>query len=240
MKRFTSFVLMCVIVALISLFAGCAEYGRNLQMANLLNTPEFYHTAYKVGLICALSGPHAPIGSKQAEEIAVFAERVNSSGGIFGHKLYILGPYEGRPLPHEYRKNKRATFYLMNPDGQIASANLAGQYLVFSDALAYDSRGERAWAVECMQKLIKKDVLVILGPTLNSTATELATLAEKAEMPVISFGAHRGITAPSTRWTFAATPFDAVSTIFEALRAVGPDREKIRSYLETHLTPGAR
>lgn len=165
MKRFTSFVWVCVAVPwILLLVAGCAETGRNLQMANLLNTPEFYHTAYKAGLICCLSGPHAPIGSKQAEEIAVFVERVNSSGGIYGHKLYILGPYQAHPLPHEYRKNKGVTFYRMNPDGQIASANLAGQYLVFTDALAYDSQGERARAVECMHHLIKKDVLVILGP----------------------------------------------------------------------------
>jgi hypothetical protein len=237
MKRFASFLWASMVIPLILLSGGCAETGSNyLQMANLLNTPEFYYTAYKVGLICSLSGPYASTGTKQAEEIAVFVENVNARGGIYGHKLYILGPYQAHALPQECLKHKEAAFYRMRPDGQVANAGLAGKYLIFSDALVYDSRGEKAQAIKSMHRLIKKNVLAILGPTLKSTAMELAPLAENAKIPLIYFQAEPGITPWSHQWSFGAEPLEAVSTAFNALRVVGPDRRKIRSYLETHLS----
>jgi ABC-type branched-chain amino acid transport systems, periplasmic component len=45
---------------------------------------------YKIGALLALTGPYSALGTAEQESVKLFAETVNSKGGINGHKIEIV------------------------------------------------------------------------------------------------------------------------------------------------------
>jgi hypothetical protein len=222
---------LALLSLLVAFIIGCATAQGPVKR----QTEQAIKDAYKVGLICSLTGPVAQTGSKQLEEIALFVDKINAEGGINGHQLYVLGPPQVKSLPAEYQQNKYGRLYTFNRNDQLTAANMGGKYSEYQDSLVCNDGGEKSKAIDCMNRLIERNVLAILGPTLNSTTMAIIPMAEKGKMPLISFGTAPDITTPTRMFVFKAKPVDAAATLTDALKRVGPDRERIRGYIEGRL-----
>lgn len=155
------------------LFFGYASTSKGTSHVNL--------KPYKVGLICPLSGPAGLLGHKHSKVIAMLEEQVNKGGGINGHQLHIFGPFRTKDV---YVKGLR------------------GKYKEYVDPLVYDSRGDQMQVQNAIKKLAERDVLAILGPSLNSTTIAAIPLVEKRMIPLISFGESLEIVQPVKKWVF--------------------------------------
>ena len=246
MKKIISSILYFSLTVFLGLLVTACGSTRSAHQKAIYKGQIGFNKSYRVGLLLSLTGPAARIGDNQLRKIVRYIDQVNSKAGINGYKLYILGPFRAYPFSKKDKDYaKHATIGAFDKTGQLTGSNLGGggkYFLKFYDALVYDTfdYSNKSKAAECVNYLVQKNVLAILGPSLSSETFQLIPIVQKAKIPLISFGKNPGITHPPKDWVFAAEPIAAIAALVDALRTGGANREKIRYYLEKRLRDSGR
>jgi len=87
------------------------------------------------------------------------------------------------------------------------------------ELIVMDTQGDATKAVQAATRLIKEDVVAIIGPSTTGDTMAVIPLVERAKVPLISCSAGAKITDPVKPWVFKTAQNDylAVTKIFEHL-----------------------
>lgn len=221
--------LFIVTYALLFILTANAESKSKLDWQN----------AYKIGIVCHLTGPFAKIGTKYLVEIAPYVFKINSHGGINGRALYLFGNPIIKKIPPEWQQHKKRFICFMNKDGQLTAMNDGHAYAEFENSFVFDASNAKneKRSIDALAKVIDKGVLAVLcQASRKSEMTGILEIAGKTHTPVILFISNpKLVSLPNNNWVFVSTPSIAIETVIQAIKQTGADKERIRNYLGKQL-----